>query len=76
MAGECSTKGEKRNMYRVLVGKQERKRPLGKRGRRLDDRIKIYPREISWGSMDCIPLAQGIDQWRALMNTGMKLQFP
>jgi hypothetical protein len=58
MGGACSTKGAKRNAYWILVGKPEGKRPLGKPRRRLEDNIKMDLREIEWGGMDWIYLAQ------------------
>jgi hypothetical protein len=48
----CSKNGEKRNAYRILVGKPEGKRPLGKPGLRWVDNIKIDLREIEWDGMD------------------------
>jgi hypothetical protein len=48
MSGACSTDGEKRNVYRILVGKPERKRPLGRPRRRWVDNIKMNLREIGW----------------------------
>jgi hypothetical protein len=66
--------GEKRNAYRILVGKPEGKRPLGSPGRRWVDNIKIDLREIEWGGMDWIDLAQDRDQWRALVNMLMNLR--
>jgi hypothetical protein len=68
--------GEKRNAYRILVGKPEGKRPLGRPRRRLVDNIKMDFREVRWGGVDCIDLAQDKDQWRALVNTVMNLRFP
>jgi hypothetical protein len=68
--------GEKRNAYRILVGKQEGKRPLGRPGSMWVDNIKIYLRVIGWGGMDWIDLAQDRDQWRALVNTVMNLRVP
>jgi hypothetical protein len=52
MGGECSTNGEKRNAYRILVGKPEGKRPLGRPRRRWVDNIKINFREIGWDGLD------------------------
>jgi hypothetical protein len=66
--------GEKRNVYRILVGKPEGKRPLRRRRCRWVDNIKIELRGIGWGGMDWIGLAQDRDQWRALVNTVMKLR--
>jgi hypothetical protein len=68
--------GEKRNAYRILVGKPEGKRPL-ERARcmfRWVDNIKIYLREIGWDGMDWTDLAQDRDHWRALWNTEMNLR--
>jgi hypothetical protein len=56
------------------VGKAEERRPLGKRRRRWENNIKIKLKEIGWDSMDWINLAQDGDQWRALVNTVMKLR--
>jgi hypothetical protein len=66
--------GEKRNAYRTLVGKPEGKRPLGRPRCRWDDNIKMDLREIGWGGMDWLDLAQDMDQWRALMNMVINLQ--
>jgi hypothetical protein len=57
MGRACSTMGAKRNAYRILVGKPEGNRPLGRPIRRLMD-IKINLREIGWGGMDWIDVAQ------------------
>jgi hypothetical protein len=61
-----STNGEKRNARRILVGKPEGKRPLGRPRRKWVDNIKMDLREIGWGGMDWIDLAQDGAQWRAL----------
>jgi hypothetical protein len=67
---------EKRNAYRLLVGKPEGKRPLGRaRSWRVDD-IKMDLRDIGWDGMDWIDLAQDRDQWRVLVNTVMNLRVP
>jgi hypothetical protein len=52
MAEACSTNGEKRNAYRILVGKSEEKRPLGRPRRGWLDNITMNLREIRWGGMD------------------------
>jgi hypothetical protein len=62
MGGACSTNGEKRNAYRILVGKPEGKRPLGRKTRRWVDNIKMTLREIGWDAMDWLDLAQDRDQ--------------
>jgi hypothetical protein len=72
----CSTNGEKRNAYRILVGKPEEKRPLGRPGRTWMDNVKIDLREIGWDGMDWIDLAWDRDQWRAFVNTVMNLRVP
>jgi hypothetical protein len=68
--------GEKRNAYRILVGKSEGKRPLGRPRRRWVDNIKMDLREIGWDDADWIYVAQDRDQWRALVNTVLNLRVP
>jgi hypothetical protein len=68
--------GEKRNEYRILVGKPEGKRPLGRPRHRWVDNIKMDLSEIGWDGMVWINLAQDRDQWRVLVNTVMNLRFP
>jgi hypothetical protein len=65
--------GEGRGAYRILVGKPEGRRPLGKPRRRWEDNIKIDLQELGWGDMDWIDMAQDIDRWRALVNAVMNL---
>jgi hypothetical protein len=77
MVRACSTKGEKRNMYRLLVGKPEGKRPLGRPRRRWVDKIKMDLGEIGGGDgMDWICLAEDKDKWRALVNSVMNFPVP
>jgi hypothetical protein len=77
MGRACSTNGEEETVYRILVGKPEGKRPLRIPRRRWMDNIKMDLREIGWGGMDRIDLAQDRrDHWRALLNTVMNLQVP
>jgi hypothetical protein len=64
------------NAYRILMGKPEGNRPQGRPRRRLVDNIKMDLREIGWGGMDWIELAQDRDQRRVLVNTVMKLRVP
>jgi hypothetical protein len=66
--------GEKRKAYRILVGKPEGKRPLGRR--RWMGSIKMDLREIGRDGMDWIYVAQHRDQWNALVNTVMNLRVP
>jgi hypothetical protein len=68
--------GEKRNAYRILVGKPEGKRPLGRPTHRCENNIRMDLREIGWGGRDWIDLAHDRDQWRALVNTVMNLRVP
>jgi len=67
--------GERRGVYRVLVGKPEGKRPLGKSRHRWED-IKMDLQEVGCESMDWIELAQDRDRWRALVNAVMNLRVP
>jgi hypothetical protein len=74
-AGHVARIGET-NAYRILVGKPEGKRPLGRPRRRWVDNIKMDLGEIGRDGMDWIELAQNRDQWRALVNTVMNLRVP
>jgi hypothetical protein len=73
-AGYVARMGEGRNVYRVLVGKPEGKRPLGRPRRRWEDGIKMDLREIGWGGVEWIHLAQDRDRWRAVVNAVMNLR--
>jgi hypothetical protein len=68
--------GEKRNACRILVGKPEGKRPLGRPSHRWVDNTKIDLREIGWDGVDWIDMAQNRDKWRALVNTILNLRVP
>jgi hypothetical protein len=68
--------GEKRTAYRILVGKLEGKRPLGRPKRMWVDSTKMDLRDIGWGDMDWIDLTQDRDQWRALVNEEMNFRVP
>jgi hypothetical protein len=68
--------GEKRNVYRLLVGKPEGKRPLGRPRHRWIDNIKKGLLDIGLSVVDWIGLAQDRCRWRALVNAVMNLQFP
>ena len=67
-AGHVARMGDKRGVYRVLVGKPEGKRPFGRTRSRWEDNIKMDLQEIGCGGMDWIELAQGRDRWRKLMR--------
>jgi hypothetical protein len=73
-AGHVARMGEGRNVYRVLVGKPEGERPLGRPRRRWEDGIKMDFREIGWGGVEWIHLAQDRDRWRAVVNAVMNLR--
>jgi hypothetical protein len=75
-AGHLARMEERRVIFRVLVGKPEGKRPLGRPRQRWEDNIKMDLQEVGCGGMDWIELAQGRDRWRAVMNAVMNLQVP
>jgi len=68
--------GERRGEYRVLVGKPEGKRPLGRPRHRWEDNIKVNLQEVGCGGVDWINLAQDRDRRRALVNVVMNFQVP
>jgi hypothetical protein len=68
--------GAGRGVYRVLVGKPEGKRQLGRPRRRWKDNIKMGLQEVGCGGVDWIGLAQDGDRWRALVNAVMNLRDP
>jgi hypothetical protein len=76
MGGPCSTNGEKRNAYRLLVGKSDGKRPLGRPRRRWVDNTKMHLGEMGLGDVDWIGLAKDRNRWRALVNTVLNLRVP
>jgi hypothetical protein len=65
-----------KNVYKILVGKPEGKRPLGRPRRRRVGNTKMHLREIGWGGMDWIDLAQDREKCRVLVNMVMNLQVP
>jgi hypothetical protein len=75
-AGHVARMGENMNAYKILVGKPEGKRPLERPRRMWVKNIKMDLKEIRWGDMDWIDLAQDRDQWRTLANTIMNLWVP
>jgi hypothetical protein len=68
--------GEKRNAHRLLVGKPEGTKPLGRPRCRWVDNIKKDLLEIGWGGVDWIRLAQDRDKWKALVNAVMNFRVP
>ena len=74
--GHVARMGEGRGVYRVLVGKPEGKRPLGRPRRRWEDNIKMDLQEVGCGAMDWIELAQDRNGWRALVNVVMNIRVP
>ena len=75
-AGHIASTGKSRGVYRVLMGKPEGKRPLGRPRRRCEDNIKMDHQEVGCGGMEWIGVAQDRDRWRALLNAVMKLRVP
>ena len=68
--------GEMRDIYRDLVGKPERKRPLGRPRRRWEGNIKMDFQEVGCGGMDWIELAHDSDRWWARVNAVLNIRFP
>jgi len=75
-AGHVARMGEGRVVYRVLVGKPEGRRPMGRPRRRWEDNIRMDLREVGCGCVDCMELAQDRDRWRALVSVVMNLRVP
>ena len=75
-AGHVARMGEERAVYRVLVGKPEVKRPLGRPKRRWVDNIRMDLQEVGCGQVDWIWLAQDRDRWRTLVSAVMNLRVP
>jgi hypothetical protein len=68
--------GEKTGAYRILVGRPERRRPLGRPRHRWEDNIKMELQEEGWGGMNWIELAQDRDRWWDLVNVVLNLRVP
>jgi hypothetical protein len=73
-AGHVARLGEDRKVYKVLVGKLQGKRPVGRPRRRWEDGIRMDLREIGLGDMDWIRLAQDRDRWQGVVSAVMNLQ--
>jgi hypothetical protein len=79
VTGECRKRGangKKRNAYRLLVGKPEGKRPLGRPRCRWVDNIRIDLGEVRWSDVDWIGVAQDRNRWRSLVNSILNLRVP
>ena len=76
MGRTCSTMEQSRNAYRVILGKPEGKRPLGRSRRRWEDNIKMDLREVGCDPGDLIALAEDRDQWRACVRVVTNLRVP
>ena len=74
--GHVARMGESRSVYRVLVGKPEGKRPLGRPRHRWGDNIKMDLQEMGCEGMDWTDVAQDRDKWQALVNAVINLQVP
>jgi hypothetical protein len=75
-AGHVARVGEDRGVHRVLEGKPEGKRPLGRPRRRWKDNIKMNLQEVGWGRGDWMEVAQDRDRWRALVGTVRDFRVP
>jgi len=75
-AGHVARMGEERGVYRILVGKLEGRRPLGRPRRRWVDNIRMDLQEVRCGYMDWIGLTQDRDRWRTLASAVMNLRVP
>jgi hypothetical protein len=76
LTGHVARMGERRNVYRILAGKPERKRPLGRPRRGWVDNIKIDLTEMGWDGIYRIDTAQFKDQWRVFVNKVMNFRVP
>jgi hypothetical protein len=74
--GHAARLGEKRNAYRLLVGKPEAKRTLGRPRLRWVHNIRMDFVEVGWGDVHWIGLAQNRDRWRTLINSVLSLRVP
>ena len=73
-AGHVARMGERRGVYKVLVGKSEGERPLGRPRHRWEDNIKMDLQEVEFGGMDWVELAEDRCRWPALVNVVMNLR--
>jgi hypothetical protein len=75
-AGHAARMGEGKGAYRILVGRPEGRRPLGRPRRRWEDNIKMDLQEVGLGGMDWIAMVQDRDRWRAVVSAVMNLRVP
>jgi hypothetical protein len=75
-AGQVARMREERGAYRILVGRPDGRRPLGRPRRRWEDNINMDLQEVGWEGVDRIDMAQDRDRWRALVNAVMNLRVP
>ena len=75
-AGNVARMGKERGAYRVVLGKPEGRRPMGRPRRRWVDNIRMNLQGVGWGDMDWIRLAQDRDGWRRLVSAVMNLRVP
>jgi hypothetical protein len=73
-AGHVAYKEERRGVYRILVGSIEGRKAFGRPRRRWENNIKKYYKEVGWGGMDRIAMAQDMDRWPTLVNAVMNLR--
>jgi hypothetical protein len=76
MSWEGHVNGKRRNMYRLLVGKPEGKKLLGRPRHRWVDNIRMDLEEVGWGDVDWIGLVQDRNRWRAVVNSVLNLRVP
>jgi transposase InsO family protein len=74
--GLVARMGEKRNAYRLLVGKPEGRRPIGRPRRMWVDNIRMDLGEVGWGGVDWIGLAKDRNRWRAVVNSVLNIRVP
>jgi hypothetical protein len=76
MGGACSSNGEKRDAYKLMVGTPEGKRRLGRSRRRWVDNMRMDLGAVGWGDVDWIGLAKDRNRWRAVVNSVLNLRVP
>jgi len=76
MGWACGAYGRGEGVYRVLMGKPEGRRPMGRPRRRFVDNMRMDLQEVGCGYMDWIGLAQGTDRWRTLVGSVMNIRVP